>query len=266
MKTKAFTPWEHLGSIIKTGALVALLLLFMANLGFLDLSNLVKGLRNSTTFFSELLPPDPSVTPTLSEAMLETIQMAFVGTFLGFVLALPLGILGARNIAPLGVMLGARAFLGLVRSIPVLLWALIFVVIFGLGPVAGTMALALYTLSYLGKLYYEAVEGVNPEVLEAVKGTGCSRLQLVRFAVLPEAANSILSQLLFMLEYNVRSSSVLGFVGAGGIGFYMFSYINIFHYQKLMTAILLTLMVVMLLDFLSTKIRDRFLAPATATH
>lgn len=198
--------------------------------------------------------------------MLETLQMAFVGTLLGFVLAVPLALLAARSVSLPSLVPWIRGILGVVRAIPVLLWALLFVVVLGLGPVAGTVALVVYTLGYLGKLFYEGMEGVNPEVLEAVRGVGASRIQLARFVILPEAANLLLSQLIFMFEYNVRSSAVLGFVGAGGIGFYIFSYINIFQYQKLMTAILLTLAVVLILDFISLKIRDRFLARLTTAR
>ncbi len=247
--------------------LVAVLLaLAMANLGFFSQGGIIRGLRNGATFASGLFPPDPSVTPTLLGAMFETVQMAFVGTTLGFVLAVPLSLLSARNVSPRWLVPWIRSLLGLVRAIPVLLWALMFVVTFGLGPMAGTLALAVYTLGYLGKLYYENLEGVNPEVLEAVRGTGASKVQLARFAVVPEAANALLSQLLFMYEYNVRSSAVLGFVGAGGIGFYMFSYINSFNYQKLMTAVLLTLAVMVLLDLFSARVRDRFLASGASTR
>lgn len=266
MKGTAFPSLHQLQGLGKIALPLAILIWAMANLGFFSQGDLLKGLNNAITFSSGLFPPDPAVAPNLLEAMLETMQMALVGTLLGFALAVPWAIVAARNVSIPLMVPWFRALLGVVRAIPVLLWALIFVVIFGLGPIAGTMALAVYTLGYLGKLYYEAMEGVNPEVIEAVRGTGASRLQLARFVILPESANSLLSQLLFMLEYNVRSSAVLGFVGAGGIGFYIFSYINAFHYQKLMTAILLTLAVVMVLDFLSLKVRDRFLAPLAAAR
>lgn len=243
---------------------LAFLLIAMGNLGFFSQGDLGRSLGNAIVFTSGLFPPDPAVAPTLLEATFETLQMAFVGTLLGFGLAVPLGVLAARNVSPALVVPWLRALLGMVRAIPVLLWALVFVVIFGLGPMAGTLALAVYTLGYLGKLYYEGMEGVSLEVLEAVRGTGASRLQLARFVVLPESANLLLSQLVFMFEYNVRSSAVLGFVGAGGVGFYIFSYINAFHYQKLMMAILLTLVVVLVLDFVSLRVRDRFLAPVSA--
>ncbi|HLB72030.1 MAG TPA: ABC transporter permease subunit, partial [Candidatus Methanoperedens sp.] len=119
--------------------------------------------------------------------------------------------------------------------------------------------LAIYSVGYLSKLYYEAFEAVYQEVIEAVRATGISRLKEIRFVVLPESMNHILSQLFFMFEYNVRSSAILGFVGAGGIGFYMISYIQLFQYQRLTTAVLLTLAVVLVIDLASARIRDRFL-------
>ena len=235
------------------------LLSSMQNLGFFSQTSLTKSATNLAIFAGDLFPPNFAVIQDVWPALVETVQIAFVGTIFGFLLALPLGILGSRNLYGRFVTSTVRLFLSVVRAIPALLWALIFVVAVGLGPVAGTLGLAVYTLGYLGKLYYEAVEAVDPEVLEAVQATGCSKLQLVRFAVLPEAANHILSQLFFMFEYNVRSSSILGFVGAGGVGFYMLNYIQTLRYQSLMSVIILTLAVVLAIDFASGRIRSRFL-------
>jgi phosphonate transport system permease protein len=148
-----------------------------------------------------------------------------------------------------------RFFLHCVRTVPTLLWALVFVVAFGLGPVAGALGIAFYTLGYLGKLLSEAFEGVDGEVLEAVRGVGCNRLQLLRYALLPEAANAMLSQLLFVFEYNVRASTILGFVGAGGIGFYMIGYVQMLQYRSLTTALVLTLLAVIAIDQASAWIR-----------
>jgi len=237
---------------------LALLIAAMWNLGFFDLTRLEK-VSNLGVFLRDLFPPDPDVLGEASRALFETVQMAFVGTALSFILALPLGLLGARNLFGAKVTAPVRLALSVVRTVPVLLWALILVVTIGLGPLAGTIGLAIYSLGYLGKLYYEGFEAVDPEVTEAVKSVGCSKLQLARYAIIPESANMLLSQLLFMFEYNVRASSILGFVGAGGIGFYMLGYIQALQYQSLLTVILLTLAVVLLIDFLSTKIRDRFL-------
>lgn len=241
-------------------ALLALTAVLAHSMGFFDAARIVKGLANLAIFAGDLFPPDFSVASTIATALVETIQMALLGTILGFAAALPLGLLGARNIAGEKISPAARLFMGAIRTIPALLWAIIFVVAFGLGPLPGTLGLAVYSTGYLSKLFYEAFEAVDKEVVEAARAIGISRLKEIRFVLLPESMSHILSQLFFMFEYNVRSSTILGFVGAGGIGFYMLGYIQVFQYQKLTTAILLTLAVVLIIDHLSAKMRDRFLA------
>ncbi|MEO6196603.1 MAG: ABC transporter permease subunit, partial [Dehalococcoidia bacterium] len=114
---------------------------------------------------------------------------------------------------------------------------------------------AMYTVGFLAKLYYEAFEAIDSEVLEAVKGTGGNRLQLIVYAVIPESTNAMVSQLLFMFEYNIRASAIMGFVGAGGIGYYMLGYVQLLQYDSLMTALLLTFVVVMTVDYLSGWLR-----------
>ena len=229
------------------------------SLGFFDFSRVAKGASNLTIFVTDLFPPNFSVFDKVLLAILETLQMSFAGTMLGFAIALPLGVLGAKNIFSSAIVAPIRLILAIVRTIPALLWALIFVVALGLGPLPGTLGLVAYTVGYLGKLYYEALEAVDPEVIEAVKASGVSKVQLVRHAVIPESANQILSQLLFMFEYNVRSSSILGFVGAGGVGFYMLGYIQTLQYRELLAVIIMTLVVVLIIDYTSSRIRSRFL-------
>jgi phosphonate transport system permease protein len=146
-----------------------------------------------------------------------------------------------------------------VRTVPALLWAILFVIVVGLGPLAGTLGIALYTVGYLSKLYADLFEGTDPEVVEAVRGVGASRLHLVRFVVFPEGANGVLAQLLFMLEYNIRASAILGFVGAGGIGFLLQAYIQTLEYQRLATVLLLLLGVVLGMEALGGWVRRRFL-------
>ena len=190
--------------------------------------------------------------------------MSFAGTLLGFLASLPLSILGTRNLFPTILSSFARFIAAAVRTIPVLLWAIIFVILFGLGPLAGTFGIAAYTVGYLAKIYSDLFEGTDPEVLEAVGSTGASKLQLVRFVFLPEGANAILTQLLFMLEYNIRASSILGFVGAGGLGFVMQVYLQTLEYRRLASVLLLILVVVLAMDGLSAWIRKRFLLTAQA--
>lgn len=248
-----------LHNIIRNSLFLIILIYLAYSMGFFDFERLAFGSKNLVIFAQDIFPPDFSVTETLLYSIFETIQMALLGTIIGFIIALPLGLLGARNISGKSISTATRFLLGIIRTIPSLLWAIIFVVAFGLGPLPGTLGLAIYSIGYMSKLYYEAFEAVDQEVIEAVRATGISRFKEIRFVVLPESMNHILSQLFFMFEYNVRSSAILGFVGAGGIGFYMISYIQLFQYQRLTTAILLTLIVVLTIDFVSAKIRDRFL-------
>ncbi len=239
--------------------LLGLLAVSLAQLGFFDAARLERGARNLLEFSRGMVPPDLRILPLAGKALLETLQMAFVGTALGFLLALPLGILGTRILFPRAVVVPTRLLVAGVRTIPSLLWAVLLVIVVGLGPLAGTLALAAYTVGYLGKLYAEFFDGVDPEVIEAVRGAGAKRLHLARFVLWPESANSVLSQLLFMLEYNIRVSSILGFVGAGGIGFYMYVYVNSLEYQRLATLLVVIFLLVLGMDLVSAWLRRRYL-------
>ena len=231
-------------------------------MGLLDPAQLGPAFSRLADFGASLFPPQTDVLPTLARAMLETVEIAFVGTLLGFLISLPLAFLGTRTLFGPLVTSAMRLLIGSIRTIPSLLWGVVFVVGFGLGPAAGALGVAFYTVGYLGKLYYEAFEAVDPEVLEAVRSVGSNRPQLIAYAVLPESANAIISQLLFMFEYNIRASTIMGFVGAGGIGFYMLGYLQLLQYQSLLTALLLTFVVVMAVDYLSARLRSLIL-PST---
>ncbi|MEK7285580.1 MAG: phosphonate ABC transporter, permease protein PhnE [Chloroflexota bacterium] len=240
---------------------LAALVAAMADVGLLDAGRLGRGIRNLAEFTAGLFPPDPSSLPTLAEAMLETIEMALVGTAIGFVLALPLALAASPALFGPAVTGPVKLVLASVRTVPSLFWGVVFVVAVGLGPAAGALGVALYSLGYLGKLLYETFDGVDPEVLEAVRSVGAGRAQMARYALLPEAANGVIAQLLFMFEYNVRASAIMGFVGAGGIGFYLLGYIQLLRYDLLLTALLLTLAVVVLIDRASALARRTFLFP-----
>lgn len=249
------------GGALVSAFLFVLLLLAMGDIGLLDPGRLARGIGNLGEFLVALFPPDPSSLPTLAEAMVETVEMAFVGTAIGFALALPLSLAASPVLFGPSVTGPVKVVLAAVRTVPALFWAIVFIVAVGLGPAAGALAVGLYSLGYLGKLLYETYDGVDPEVIEAVRSVGATRSQLARYAVLPESANGILAQLLFMFEYNVRASSIMGFVGAGGIGFYIVGYMGLLRYDLLLTALLLTLGVVVAIDRASALIRRRFLFP-----
>ena len=209
-----------------------------------DWGNLSTGWENLSIFWSESLwPPDWSMlqAQTYPECnssigffcskayigMLETVKMAFVATVLGFSIAILLSPLAARNLAPLWIAVPTRILLAATRSLPSIIWAIIFVVLFGLGPLAGVLAMTFYTIGYLGKFQYEEMEGMRNDPLEASRAMGLSRAEIAVNVVIPESSNSLLSQLLFMFEYNVRHGTVLGLVGAGGIGYYIHYYMGL---------------------------------------
>lgn len=243
--------------------LLAAFLVSLGSVGLLDPGRLARGAVNIGIFVGALLPPEMGVLPTVAGAMVETVQMAFAGTLLGLAFALPLALAASPVLFGPMVASVARLALGMVRTIPSLLWAIVFVVAIGLGPAAGALGIALYSLGYMGKLFYEMFEAIDPDVLEAVRSVGSTRLQLARYALLPEAANHVLAQVVFMFEYNVRASAIMGFVGAGGIGFYLLGYIQMLQYRNLMTALLVTFVVVILIDQISAAIRRRFVAPVS---
>lgn len=257
--------------VVTTGRLVYLaigvaLLVCMERFGLLDPDQIKPAVTNLTEFFREMFPPNWEVLDTLIDAMWETIQIAFVGTLLGFLFSLPMAFLATRTLFGPVVNTSARLVIGVVRTIPSLLWAIIFVIGFGLGPAAGALGIALYTTGYLGKLYYESFEAVDSEVLEAVNSVTKNRAQLVSFAIIPESANAIISQLLFMFEYNIRASAIMGFVGAGGIGFYILGYIQLLQYENLLTALIVTFVVVMVIDYLSMRARDLVISSGGAVQ
>tara|TARA_B100001123_G_C15309864_1_gene1023990 strand:+ start:1172 stop:2062 length:891 start_codon:yes stop_codon:yes gene_type:complete len=238
-----------------------------------DWGNLSNGWDNLSTFWNESLwPPDwamlqaqtyPECNSSIgffcSKAylgMLETIKMAFVATVLGFSGAILLSPLAARNLVPLWVSVPARIVLAATRSLPSLIWAIIFVVIFGLGPLAGVLAMTFYTIGYLGKFQYEEMEGIRNEPLEAARAMGLSRAEIAVNVVIPESSNSLLSQLLFMFEYNVRHGTVLGLVGAGGIGYYLQYYMGLLLYHQVMAFLVVIFVVVVFIDLLSMFLRS----------
>lgn len=222
-----------------------------------DLSALVEGFPYMLDFLARTFPPDPSVAGTAFDAILETLQITVLGTSLGAALALPLAFAAARNLSPRWVTVGARLVLNFTRTVPSILWALFFVASVGLGPMAGVLALTFYSIGMLGKLYYESLEAIEAGPVEAIAGTGAPSLLVYRYGVIPQFLPYLASHTLYGYEYNLRHAAVLGLVGAGGIGFYLLLYVRAFQYDKIATAFLMLLAVVVAVDWLSGVIRRR---------
>ncbi|WP_242210433.1 phosphonate ABC transporter, permease protein PhnE [Paenibacillus polymyxa] len=194
---------------------------------------LIVGLPEMGKLLEEMFPPDWSYLPIIWKPMLETIQIAIVGTTLGAILAIPVALLCAYNVMPRKLIsLPMRTILNLVRTIPDLLFASIFVAVFGIGPFAGMLALLFFSFGIIAKLTFEAIEAIDPGPLEAMTAVGASRIQVIAFGVVPQALPYFVSYLLYTFEVNVRAASVLGLVGAGGIGLLLDRSLGLFRYDR----------------------------------
>jgi phosphonate transport system permease protein len=236
-----------------------LLLLLIGGLWRMDASpeRIINGLTKLGWLVALMWPPSAGgVLPELLMSLLESLAMAFLGTVLAVVVALPLALLGARNIV--GVMLmrfSVRRFYDGLRGIDTLVWALIFVAAVGMGPFAGILALAVPDIGTLSKLFSEALESADRRQVEAVRSAGANRVLSVRLGLIPQVAPVMLSQILYTLESNARSSTVLGIVGAGGIGLALADRIRINNWDEVAFIILLILAMVAAIDWLSRKLR-----------
>ncbi|MEI6428887.1 MAG: phosphonate ABC transporter, permease protein PhnE [Pseudanabaena sp. ELA607] len=211
-------------------------------------------------FLSRLWPPDLSILDVAVKALIETVQMSLWGTTIGAVLSIPIALLSARNLSPLWLRTLASLFQNMVRSVPSIILGLFFVAATGLGAPAGTLALGIYTIGYLAKFYQEAIEAVDQRSLEALQVSRASWWQIAQYGVMPQVLPLCLGYTLYMFEYNIRAASVLGVVGAGGIGFELVNYIRGFEYNKAMTMMLVLLLVVTVIDLVSSQLRNKFKA------
>lgn len=261
---------------VKSVSIIVILILLLAwgmSSTGADLQTLAEGLPNIWNFITRLVPlqfvmvnwevPVPGVSTTWRvpepiPALVETIQMAIVGTFGAVLLSLPFGLLAARNVTPHpAVYVVTRFLLNTNRAVPDIIFALIFVAAVGLGPFAGILALTIGSIGTAAKMYAESIEAIDPAQVQAVRATGASGLQVFSFAVIPQALPLIASYSLLMFEGNVRSASILGIVGAGGIGLILNKYMALFKYQELMGALLLIVVLVTIIDRISDSIRRR---------
>ncbi|MBI4560896.1 MAG: phosphonate ABC transporter, permease protein PhnE [Candidatus Rokubacteria bacterium] len=236
-----------------------------------------EGRRQMVAYVTKLFPPDLSAA-MLREAFvgsLETFAISFVGSLLAVLIALPLSALTTRTILYQGILYEgrplsgwergcrvglyalAKGVLNVLRTIPEIVWALIFVFLVGLGPFPGVLALGVHTAGVLGKLFGEVLEDVDPRPLEALQGTGASRLRILLYGILPQALPQFLAYSLYRWEVNIRAAAVLGFVGAGGLGQRIYIAISLFLENQLLTLIVAVYVMVTLVDALSAFLRRR---------
>lgn len=210
---------------------------------------------NMAEYASGFLQPDFKDWRFYLEEMVVTIQIALWGTFLAVVLSVPFGILSAHNMVPWWVLQPVRRLMDLFRAIHEVVFAVLFVVAVGLGPFAGVMALFIHTTGILAKLFSEAVEAIDPRPVEAIRTTGASRVQQVIYGVIPQVLPLWISYSLYRLESNVRSATVLGIIGAGGIGQVLFESIRAFYYPQSAAILVIVVVTVTIMDLISQQLR-----------
>lgn len=203
-------------------------------------------------------PPAWNFWPRLIKPLLETLQIAIIGTIFGSILALPLAILAARTVSPSRPLYWLnRNIMNVLRTMPDLFWAMLFASAVGFGPFAGTLALTVFTVAVVSKLTSESVESIDMKLTEAVRASGGNWLETVFFSVLPQALPQYVSYVLYALELNVRASTVLGLVGAGGIGMVLNTQRTTFQYDRVTMIVLFVFVVVVLIEQLSEAARRR---------
>jgi len=257
---------QHFQAVYR-GRIPAFLLALLAALVFafgvhsLDMSygRIVGGLGELGSMVLRMFPPDPGSwhrTGIYTYAMLETLAIALLGTLMAAIAAFPLGFLAARNTTINGVVqFFARRSFDTLRGVDILIWALIWINVVGLGPFAGVLALFMSDLGSFGKLFSEAIEAADDKPVEGVLSTGGSSVAAVRFGILPQMLPVLLSQVLYAFESNTRSASIIGIVGAGGIGLILSEQIRTLELQEMSFVILLILGTVSLIDWGCARLR-----------
>ena len=217
--------------------------------------DLLRDAGNIGTYASDFFPPDFRDWRIYVKEMLVTMHIAVWGTVLAMVAAIPLGLLSASNISPVWVHQPVRRLMDACRAINEMVFAMLFIVAVGLGPFAGVLALAVHTTGTLAKLFSEAVEAIDPRPVEGIRATGASALVEVLYGVLPQVMPLWVSFALYRFESNVRSASVVGMVGAGGIGVVLYEVIRGFQYAQTCAVLIILVLSVTLIDLLSARLR-----------
>jgi phosphonate transport system permease protein len=222
-----------------------------------DFARLGSGLRQFVWFLQLMIPPSPGSHLALYlHALGETLAIALLGTLLAAVIAMVFSLMAARNVLPLGVVrFATRRLFDTIRGVDTLIWALIWINVVGLGPFAGVLAIATSDFGAFGKLFSEAIETTDDRPAEGIRAAGGGRIAEVRFGVIPQVLPVIASQILYFIESNTRSATIIGIVGAGGIGLHLAEQIRTLEWSHVAFIVLLVLTAVAAIDFVSSKLR-----------
>ena len=222
----------------------------------------VKLVSDSSKYFgdilSRMLPPDLSNLNQLIYAMFETIEIAFLGTFIAIILSIPLGLFSARNLAPnYFIYITCKTIVIFFRAIPEFIIAMILVIAIGFGAMPGVLALGLHTMGFLAKFYAEDIEHINKGPIDALKSSGATKSQIISFGVIPQILPAFVANNLYILDRNVRMATMLGVVGAGGIGYELQSSFRMFEYETVSTIIIIIFITIFIIDYFSAYIRSK---------
>jgi phosphonate transport system permease protein len=258
---RALSGWAHATAlavrtvlvVLGIGVLVQALIVVQARP-----QDLVTGFHGMVDIIRRATPPDFSKLPDAMWPALETVDIALFGTVAGIIMAVPLSILAASNVTPARWLYYlSRGIIGFTRAVPDLVWALLFVTAVGLGPFPGGLALAVHSIGMLGRLFAETIENMDMAPIDALSLTGATRLQVFTHGVLPSVLPALTGIGLYRLDENIRSSLVLGFVGAGGIGFQLLTAMNLFQYREVSLLLIVVFVLVLAAERLSAICRER---------
>ncbi len=220
--------------------------------------DLITGVHGMADLIWRAMPPDFSKLPSAFWPTLQTVDIALFGTMVGIVIAIPLALLAAANMTPSRyAYYAARAIIGSTRAVPDLVWALLFVTAVGLGPFPGGLALGVHSVGMLGRLFAETIEQMDMAPIYALELTGARRIQIFSHGIIPTILPALLGISLYRLDENIRSSLVLGFVGAGGIGFQLLTAMNLFQYQEVSLLLIIIFVIVLSAERMSAALRER---------
>lgn len=222
--------------------------------------DLINGFPNMRALLYEMFPPDWSYFYSITDPMLATIRMAIIGTTFGAMFAIPVALLSSSNVVKIPIIYHvSRFFMNLIRTIPELLLAALFVPIFGIGEISGILAISVFSFGVIAKLLYEAIEAIDPGPLEAMTAVGANKIQWILFGVIPQVIAHFMSYFLYSFEINIRAAAVLGYVGAGGVGLHLNNALSFFQYDRVLTIIIYTFIVVLIIDTISNRIREKLI-------
>jgi phosphonate transport system permease protein len=264
---EAFANRGQLQFFLLAAGMLGLFVFGMTWLGF-SLEKLLTGLNRIGIVLGLMFPPTPGpLLATYLKGLSETLAIAFLGTLIAAILSFPLGFMAARNVVANRIVhFLSRRFLDGIRGVDTLIWALIFINVVGLGPFAGILAVAISDIGSFGKLFSEAIETSERKSVEGVVACGGSWTDALRFGVVPQVLPVILSQVLYYFEFNTRSATVIGIVGAGGIGLYLSNEIAQQNWDRVAFLILLVLTTVALIDLASSRLRFAIIGKAALRH